>query len=86
MAGVVSVHGNEGQFDPVPDTVPVRPIHSDARLSLLGIFSMGTIPFPPKILYPHPFPEVVAGSSRYRELTNPLPVPWGGGVNARVPV
>ena len=44
MAGNQAVHGTEGQFEPV--TVPIRPIHSDARLSLFGFFSIGTVPFP----------------------------------------
>ena len=47
MAGALLVHGSEEQFGLVPITVPIRPIHSDARLSLLGIFIIGTVPFPP---------------------------------------
>ena len=54
MAGVVSVPGSEGQFDPVTVTVPIRPIHSDARLSLLDFFNLGTVPFPPETLCRHP--------------------------------
>ena len=54
MAGAVSVHGSEGQFDLVPVTVPIRPIHSHAKLSLLGFFSIGTVPFPPRTLCRHP--------------------------------
>ena len=87
MAGAVSVHGSEGQFDPLLVTVPIRPIHSDARLSLLGFFSIGIVPFHPQTLCHHPLSGVPAGSLRYRELTNPPPVPGGGGgANASVPV
>ena len=81
MAGAVAVHGSEGQFDPVPVTVPIRPIHSDARLSLSGVFSIGTVPFPPRTLALTPFLGVLADSLHYGELTNPLPVPGGGGVS-----
>ena len=54
MAGAVSVHGSERPFDRVPVTVPIRPIHSDARLSLLGFFSIGTFPFTLGTLCCHP--------------------------------
>ena len=54
MAGTVSVHGSEGRFDLVPVRVPIKPIHSDARLSLLGFFSIGTVPYPPRTLCRHP--------------------------------
>ena len=47
MAGTVSVHGIEGHFAPVLVIVPIRPMHSDTWLSLLGVFSIGTVPFPP---------------------------------------
>ena len=87
MAGAVSDHGSEGRFNPVPITVPIRPIRSDARLSLLGFSSTGTVPFPQKHFALPPFPGVLEGSLRYREMTNPLPLPRvGGGVNAWVPV
>ena len=81
MAGAVSVHGNEGQFDPVLVTVPIRPTHSDARLSLLGFFSIGTVPFPHEHFAFTPSLGVPEGSLRYRELTNPLLVPGGGGLS-----
>ena len=62
VAGTVSFHGSEGQFDPVPVTVPIRPIHSDARLSLLGFFSIGTVPSPEEHFAVTPYLGVLAGS------------------------
>ena len=54
MAGTVSVHMAVKGIDPVLVTVPIRPIHSDARLSLLGFFTIGTVPFPLETLCRHP--------------------------------
>ena len=86
MVRTISVHGSEGQFHPVPVTVPISPIHSNARLSLLGFFSIGTVPFPPGTLRRHPVSGVLIASLRYREFTNPLTVLGGGGVIASVAV
>ena len=51
---IAKFHGGEGQIDPVPVTIRIRPIHSDARLSFLGFLSIGTVPFPPGTLCRHP--------------------------------
>ena len=54
LAGAISVHGSEGLFDPVRVTVPIRPIHYNARLSLLGFFHHWHRPLSPRNTLPSP--------------------------------
>ena len=79
MAGTVSLHGSEGQFE--PGTVPIKPIHSDARLSLLGFFSIGTVPFPPGTLCRHPLSGGPGRLFMIQGVDQPSPCTGGGGVS-----
>ena len=81
MARAVLVYGSEGQFDPIPVAVRIRPIHSTARLSLLGIFSIGTVPFPAETLCPHPLSGGPGRLFTIYEVDQPSPCTWGGGVS-----
>ena len=80
MAGAAPVHGNEGQFDPLPVTIQIRPIRSGSRLSLLVIFSIDTLPFPPGDLCNQRLSRGRSKLITIQGVHQPSPCTMGGGV------
>ena len=58
-------------------TVPIRPIHSDAGLSLLGFLSIGTVPFPLGTLCRHPLSGCPGRLFMIQGVHQPSPCTWG---------
>ena len=84
MAGTASVHGSEGQFEPV--IVPILQSTAMQGFPFWVSLSIGTVPFPLGTLCCHP---VSGGPGRLfmiQGVDQPSPCTSGGGVNASIAV